>query len=515
MLGLPAIAVSQQSAGARDGLPLRPRLRLRAAARVRRALVERDRRRAAAGGHAAEHQLPAGEADGRRGRRASASGSTATSCKLDTARATRRRYWIYGADPGFHDEPGTDLAAVADGRIAVTPMHFDLTDRPGMDALDAHDLRGCSRRPSRARCRVSAVDARRTPRARRGAARRARTHHGRRYYVLDDPEIGDDEYDALLDELRAHRGRAPRARHAGLADAARRRRAGQLAARRSAPRADAVARPTRAREEELRAWVARMRNHLAREGIEDPEFEFVVRAEDRRPRDLAGLPRRRARARRDARQRRGRRGRHAQPAHDRRRSRCGSTTRRPLLEVRGEIYMSLADFAALNERRAEAGLSTFMNPRNSAAGTIRQLDPRLTRPSGRCRSGATASARTEGLALRRALGGARVAARARLPRQPRHRAARRPRTRSSSSAWRWQERRGGAGLRDRRRGRQGRRPGAAAPARRRRARPALGDRVEVPADDGGHAAGRTSCGTSASSATCTRSPCSSRSTSAA
>ena len=50
-----------------------------------------------------------------------------------------------------------------------------------------------------------------------------------------------------------------------------------------------------------------------------------------------------------------------------------------LLEVRGEVYMSLADFAALNERRAAAGLSTFMNPRNSAAGTIRQLDPRLSR----------------------------------------------------------------------------------------------------------------------------------------
>ncbi len=47
----------------------------------------------------------------------------------------------------------------------------------------------------------------------------------------------------------------------------------------------------------------------------------------------------------------------------------------PLVEVRGEVYMSLADFTALNERRAEAGLSTFMNPRNSAAGTVRQLDP--------------------------------------------------------------------------------------------------------------------------------------------
>ena len=40
--------------------------------------------------------------------------------------------------------------------------------------------------------------------------------------------------------------------------------------------------------------------------------------------------------------------------------------------------MSLPDFQALNERRAAQGLSTFMNPRNSAAGTIRQLDPALT-----------------------------------------------------------------------------------------------------------------------------------------
>jgi 5'-nucleotidase len=51
-----------------------------------------------------------------------------------------RRYWIYGADPGFHDEAGTDLAAVAAGRIAVTPIHFDLTDVAGIDALARHDL---------------------------------------------------------------------------------------------------------------------------------------------------------------------------------------------------------------------------------------------------------------------------------------------------------------------------------------------------------------------------------------
>ncbi len=52
----------------------------------------------------------------------------------------RRRYWIYGDTPGFHDEQGTDLAAVAAGFLAVTPIHFDLTDRNGLRALDSMDL---------------------------------------------------------------------------------------------------------------------------------------------------------------------------------------------------------------------------------------------------------------------------------------------------------------------------------------------------------------------------------------
>jgi 5'-nucleotidase len=60
--------------------------------------------------------------------------------KLESEEPNRRRYWIYGSDPGFHDEPGTDLAAVAAGRIAVTPIHFDLTDHASLEALRRFDL---------------------------------------------------------------------------------------------------------------------------------------------------------------------------------------------------------------------------------------------------------------------------------------------------------------------------------------------------------------------------------------
>jgi 5'-nucleotidase len=59
---------------------------------------------------------------------------------VDESTGGRRLYRIYGDVSFEREEKDTDLAAVADGRIAVTPIHFDLTDRDGLDALQRYDL---------------------------------------------------------------------------------------------------------------------------------------------------------------------------------------------------------------------------------------------------------------------------------------------------------------------------------------------------------------------------------------
>jgi 5'-nucleotidase len=58
----------------------------------------------------------------------------------DEQHPNRRLFRIYGDAVHLDDEQGTDIAAVAAGRIAVTPVHFDLTHRAGMGALEQHDL---------------------------------------------------------------------------------------------------------------------------------------------------------------------------------------------------------------------------------------------------------------------------------------------------------------------------------------------------------------------------------------
>ncbi len=209
--------------------------------------------------------------------------------------------------------------------------------------------------------------------ARAKALRSALEEHAHRYYVLDDPKIGDAEYDALLDELRGLERDHPElttpespTQRVGAEPVGKLEKVRHLEPMLSLPNART--------EDELRAWIERMRNHLAREGIESPKFEFVV--EPKIDGLAISLVYRDGVLERGATRGNGEVGEDV--THNLRT--IGAIPLRirdapPLVEVRGEVYMSLKDFAALNERRAEAGESTFMNPRNSAAGTIRQLDP--------------------------------------------------------------------------------------------------------------------------------------------
>lgn len=139
VLGLPAIAVSQQSAAREMDFRLGDRFDFAEGARFVARVVEEIDDFPMAPGTLLNVNCPAGDADGvevtRLGKRI-----YRDQLKLTDEQDDRRRYWIYGADPGFEDEEGTDLAAVAAGRIAVTPLHFDLTDTSGMDALERRGL---------------------------------------------------------------------------------------------------------------------------------------------------------------------------------------------------------------------------------------------------------------------------------------------------------------------------------------------------------------------------------------
>jgi DNA ligase (NAD+) len=223
---------------------------------------------------------------------------------------------------------------------------------------------------------VSAPKPASVPRQAKQRARELRetlAHHSHRYYVLDDPEIGDEEYDRLLDELRELELRHPQL---ASADSPTQRVGGEPVGKlEKVTHLEPMLSLGNVRsEEELRAWVERMRNHLAREGIADPAFQFVV--EPKIDGLAISLLYRDGVLERGATRGNGEVGEDvthnlrtigAIPLH--------VSDAPALVEVRGELYMSLKDFTALNERRAEAGQSTFMNPRNSAAGTIRQLDP--------------------------------------------------------------------------------------------------------------------------------------------
>jgi DNA ligase (NAD+) len=213
--------------------------------------------------------------------------------------------------------------------------------------------------------------------ARAAELRTELAEHGYRYYVLDDPTVTDDVYDALLDELRSIEAAHP---ELVTPDSPTQRVGGEPVSHlEKVKHLQPMYSLANARsEEELTGWVDRMRGHLAREGIADPDFQYVV--EPKVDGLAISLVYEDGVLVRGATRGNGEIGEDV--THNIRT--IGQIPLRvdgapSLLEVRGELYMSLSDFEALNLRRAQEGLSTFMNPRNSAAGTIRQLDPKLAR----------------------------------------------------------------------------------------------------------------------------------------
>jgi 5'-nucleotidase len=133
LLGLPAIAVSQQTqTGEFDFATV---------ARFAAQLVDRLDEVPLPEGTLLNVNAPEREPDGvevcKLGKRV-----YSDELQLQVEEGPRRQYWIYGSEVehSFVPGDGTDLEAVHAGRIAVTPLHFDLTDIAGMDALRRFDL---------------------------------------------------------------------------------------------------------------------------------------------------------------------------------------------------------------------------------------------------------------------------------------------------------------------------------------------------------------------------------------
>ena len=220
----------------------------------------------------------------------------------------------------------------------------------------------------------------RDPVARAEELRGLIAHHNDLYHRLDAPEIADAEYDALVRELQSieadHPDLAVPESPTGTVGASPSTLFAEVAHRVPMMSLDNVFSP-----EELQAWADR----LARQVPADTAFVCELKIDG-----LAiSLTYRDGRYVRAATRGDGRTGEDVTanvatirdiPEH------LDSTAGVPpaLIEVRGEVYMPKSAFEELNRRQAEAGDRLFVNPRNSAAGSLRQKDPSIT--SGRALS---------------------------------------------------------------------------------------------------------------------------------
>ena len=363
---------------------------------------------------------------------------------------------------------------------------------------------------SRRRCLPCSETATASPRGPRSCGGCSTTAGATRYHVLDDPEIDGRDLRRALRRARRARGGASRARHPRLADAARRRSAVGALPEGRAPDADGLAREGDDRRGARRSGPTTSASGSARDEpvayVLEPKIDGLAINLTYENGVLA-----RGATRGD--------GVQGEDVTVNLRT-IGSVPLRmlgddppPLLEVRGEVYLPISGFRELNERLAGTGQKLAPNPRNAAAGSLRQKNSAITadRPLAVWVYGTGAR---EGLELRDAVGDARVAARARLPHEPARRAARVDRgggealRRVGDAARR-------ARLRDRRDRDQGRLARPAAAARRAARAAALGARLQVGADDRADDAARRSRSASGAPARSTRGRCSSRSRSAA
>ncbi|MGH2926318.1 MAG: NAD-dependent DNA ligase LigA, partial [Solirubrobacterales bacterium] len=206
--------------------------------------------------------------------------------------------------------------------------------------------------------------------------RRQIAHHDRRYYVLDDPEIGDDHYDELLNELRGIEEANPELR---APDSPTQRVGGRPLDRFDQVRhAEPMLSLANARSvEEFRGWESRLHNRLRQLDIEPGELRFV--SEPKIDGLAISLTYEDGIFTRGATRGDGVIGEEVTQNLKTIKAIPLRIDESPgLVEVRGEVYLPRGAFAELNQARSAAGEPAFANPRNAAAGSLRQLDPEIT-----------------------------------------------------------------------------------------------------------------------------------------
>ncbi len=221
------------------------------------------------------------------------------------------------------------------------------------------------------------------PSAIEGRARRLRQEierHNYFYYALDRPEISDAEYDRLFNELKELEEKHPQLR---TPDSPTQRVGAKplkefIQVRHPLPLFSLA---NARNEDELRSWHSRVSKILADRGIDFAETALVT--EPKIDGLAVSLVYEQGRLSRGATRGNGEVGEDVTMNLRTIRAiplvvRLRPGERAPaVVEVRGEVYLPLAAFEKLNQERAAAGKPAFANPRNAAAGSVRQLDPRI------------------------------------------------------------------------------------------------------------------------------------------